>query len=534
MIAGRLVRRERAWRRATQDGSEEEAAEPSFSIEVGQRLRSVRRIRGLSLDDVERESGGRWSASAVGAYERGFRNLSLPRLRDLADVLRRADGRAPRRGGPRPGGRARVAWCSTSSPCKPCRRRSPCCATCGRSSSSAGDFNGRVLSIRRDDLRAICSLLRTDEPDHARAARRRGAALRRRTQDRNRFVAVRRRLGGSVDRRVAGRPEVRRDLRRRPRAHPGGRRPRRAHQAPRRRRRRRRERHGQGDRRADPPGRRRVQGPSGPGDGHAHHRRRAQGHRPALHGPARPRRAGRQLHRQPGRVHHRRRPHQRQDRRAPPRAARRGAAGGTHARSSAARRACPATATSPSSAAAAPTPPPSRSPTRSMPHCAELYTDVPGVFSADPRLVPDAHRMATVSFDEMLEMTACGCPKPAMRSVEFARTWGVRAAHPISVHLGAGHLGARGGPVHGAGHRLGGRARHVGGQGDGHRRARPARHRRPPVPAARRRRRERRHDRAEHVGPRGHRHLLHRAARRPRRRARRSPPAWPRRSPPAG
>jgi len=56
----------------------------------------------------------------------------------------------------------------------------------------------------------------------------------------------------------------------------------------------------------------------------------------------------------------------------------------------------------------------------------ELYTDVPGVFSADPRLVPDARRMGTVSFDEMLEMTACGCPKPAMRSVEFARTWGVR------------------------------------------------------------------------------------------------------------
>jgi len=56
----------------------------------------------------------------------------------------------------------------------------------------------------------------------------------------------------------------------------------------------------------------------------------------------------------------------------------------------------------------------------------ELYTDVPGVFSADPRLVPTARRMSSVSFDEMLEMTACGCPKPAMRSVEFARTWGVR------------------------------------------------------------------------------------------------------------
>jgi len=59
-------------------------------------------------------------------------------------------------------------------------------------------------------------------------------------------------------------------------------------------------------------------------------------------------------------------------------------------------------------------------------HSCELYTDVPGVFTADPRLVPTARRMATVSFEEMLEMTACGCPKPAMRSVEFARTWGVR------------------------------------------------------------------------------------------------------------
>ncbi|MEO7427824.1 MAG: aspartate kinase, partial [Acidimicrobiales bacterium] len=59
-------------------------------------------------------------------------------------------------------------------------------------------------------------------------------------------------------------------------------------------------------------------------------------------------------------------------------------------------------------------------------HSCELYTDVPGVFTADPRLVPTARRMSVVSFDEMLEMTACGCPKPAMRSVEFARTWGVR------------------------------------------------------------------------------------------------------------
>ncbi len=55
----------------------------------------------------------------------------------------------------------------------------------------------------------------------------------------------------------------------------------------------------------------------------------------------------------------------------------------------------------------------------------ELYTDVPGVFTADPSVVDGARRMQSVSFDEMLEMCASGCPKPAMRSVEFARTWGV-------------------------------------------------------------------------------------------------------------
>jgi aspartate kinase len=56
----------------------------------------------------------------------------------------------------------------------------------------------------------------------------------------------------------------------------------------------------------------------------------------------------------------------------------------------------------------------------------ELYTDVPGVFTADPRIVPRARRLSAVSFEELLEMTATGCPKPAMRSVEYARRWGVK------------------------------------------------------------------------------------------------------------
>ena len=55
----------------------------------------------------------------------------------------------------------------------------------------------------------------------------------------------------------------------------------------------------------------------------------------------------------------------------------------------------------------------------------ELYTDVPGVFTSDPRVVTDARKMEHITFDELLEMTANGCPKPAMRSVEYARTHGV-------------------------------------------------------------------------------------------------------------
>lgn len=55
----------------------------------------------------------------------------------------------------------------------------------------------------------------------------------------------------------------------------------------------------------------------------------------------------------------------------------------------------------------------------------ELYTDVSGVFSADPRVVQCATKMSSISFDELLEMTATGCPKPAMRSVEVAHNYQV-------------------------------------------------------------------------------------------------------------
>src|ERR1700727_2469796 len=56
----------------------------------------------------------------------------------------------------------------------------------------------------------------------------------------------------------------------------------------------------------------------------------------------------------------------------------------------------------------------------------EIYTDVAGVFSADPRIVPDARKLTHVSFEEMLEMSASGAGVLQLRSVEYARTHGVR------------------------------------------------------------------------------------------------------------
>jgi aspartate kinase len=59
----------------------------------------------------------------------------------------------------------------------------------------------------------------------------------------------------------------------------------------------------------------------------------------------------------------------------------------------------------------------------------EIYTDVTGVFSADPRVVPDAHRVSRISFDEMLEIAATGGRVLQLRSVEFARN------HHVPLHV---------------------------------------------------------------------------------------------------
>ncbi len=55
----------------------------------------------------------------------------------------------------------------------------------------------------------------------------------------------------------------------------------------------------------------------------------------------------------------------------------------------------------------------------------EIFTDVEGVFTADPRIVPDALKLRTVSYEEMLEMAATGARVMMARSVEIARRYGV-------------------------------------------------------------------------------------------------------------
>ena len=59
----------------------------------------------------------------------------------------------------------------------------------------------------------------------------------------------------------------------------------------------------------------------------------------------------------------------------------------------------------------------------------EIYTDVTGVFTADPRLVPQARKLGWLSFDEMLEMAGAGSKVLALRSVEFARN------HDVPIHV---------------------------------------------------------------------------------------------------
>ena len=139
-----------------------EPDDKAFTGAVGQRLRAIRQAQGLSLAEVEVRSEGRWSASAIGAYERGFRTLSLPRLKALADFYRVPV--AVLLGEPLPVDSSAerhkivldLAALNRIDPAAPIRRFVQSII------EARGDFNGRILSLRHDDLKALCTLVGGD------------------------------------------------------------------------------------------------------------------------------------------------------------------------------------------------------------------------------------------------------------------------------------------------------------------------------------------------------------------------------------
>ena len=143
-----------------------------YSRSVGERIRVIRRQKRLSLQDIEVRSESEFKASVLGAYERGERAISLPRLQRLArfynvpvdQMLPDGDDPAGPTRGPAPDQRGldrkviidltRLAGCTA-----------PESALIDRYLTliqmKRQDFNGRVLTIRGDDLQALAAILGT-------------------------------------------------------------------------------------------------------------------------------------------------------------------------------------------------------------------------------------------------------------------------------------------------------------------------------------------------------------------------------------
>jgi transcriptional regulator with XRE-family HTH domain len=138
----------------------------SYAEQVGDRLRNIRLQKGLSLHDVEQRSGKEFKASVLGAYERGERSISVPRLQRLAIFYGvPVDHLLPRLGPelaePATTTAAEEAVCIDLEALE--ARREPEAQTLGRYLSliqmERGDFNGKMLTIRRDDVRMLAATL---------------------------------------------------------------------------------------------------------------------------------------------------------------------------------------------------------------------------------------------------------------------------------------------------------------------------------------------------------------------------------------
>jgi transcriptional regulator with XRE-family HTH domain len=138
---------------------------------VGERLRAIRRQKGLSLHDVEARSNLEFKASVLGAYERGERAISVPRLLRLAEIYevpadqllpRDADGEISLVDGSGAAGLDTLAG-FTIDLVRLHDSDDPDAQVISRFATSIQlerqDFNGRMLTIRRSDIRVLAAVM---------------------------------------------------------------------------------------------------------------------------------------------------------------------------------------------------------------------------------------------------------------------------------------------------------------------------------------------------------------------------------------
>ena len=141
-----------------------------YGRRVGERLRAIRRQKRLSLQDVEASSNQEFKASVLGAYERGERAISVPRLERLAGFYNvPIDQLLPRATnvGVTPGlvdltdrtGRAGVTLDLTALDSVAGAEGEMLARYLAMIQVQRQDFNGRVLTVRQDDLRAVACIL---------------------------------------------------------------------------------------------------------------------------------------------------------------------------------------------------------------------------------------------------------------------------------------------------------------------------------------------------------------------------------------
>jgi transcriptional regulator with XRE-family HTH domain len=150
----------------------DELAVTPYGRRVGERLRAIRRQKRLSLQEVEATSRQEFKASVLGAYERGERAISVPRLQRLArfynvpvDQLLPADDGPAFAGEGETGARESVPVKIAIDLTRLEELRGPEFRMLGRYlrmiQVQRQDFNGRVITIRNDDMRAIACILDT-------------------------------------------------------------------------------------------------------------------------------------------------------------------------------------------------------------------------------------------------------------------------------------------------------------------------------------------------------------------------------------